>query len=273
MKDATLAANAASGQLPTREELTALYAVANRFEGMMVNLSIDLFSALMRDQTARGIVGNVIEFGVYRGKSASVLALNAPRESEVHLIDIADYPEAEKLQPLHPKLSIIKARSEEYIGTPEGDQFQDIRFSHHDASHYFRNVEAEVGFIFNKVRDDGIIVLDDFGFHYAQVMAAYFYLRYQKKMPFEIFLVAGNKAYLCHEDNFEYYENFLISSLVNWMEETGVRYSLVRTDNDVRYRGFHLAAMAKPDAPRLYGVNTWGMTFYTPGKAPYTPGK
>lgn len=241
-----------------------IMATADTFEGMMSPLSVAVWTALIRLQTSAGVKGDFIEFGVYRGKSASVIANTAERDDTIHLVDIADYPEKNKLKPLHDRLSFYKARSEELVASGEADAFRNIRFSHHDASHYFKNVEAEVSFIAERLVPGAIVVLDDFGFVYSQVMAGFFYLKYVKGLPLEIFLISANKAYVCHQDDFAMYERYMCDGVLDDLKALGFNCQIARTDNDPRHRAFYIDSKKAADAPDRYGLNVWGDRFYRP---------
>ncbi len=232
----------------------------------MTPLSMALFTLFIRRQTGLGVQGDFIEFGVFRGRSAAVIAQNAPRDSEIHLVEVADYPEVAKLTPLHDRLRFHKARSEDLARECGPGEFANIQFSHHDASHYFTNVRTELEFMKHRMSPGGLIVLDDFNFVYSQVIAAYFEMRYVRNFEYEVFLIAGGKAYLCHKDLFEQWEQYICSDILGDLAEMGLRCFVSRTDNTNYHRPFMIDRKKTDGQPDFYGVNIWGERFYKPGK-------
>ena len=72
------------------EKYKAAVDTASQFDGMMQPLSIALFEGFLQFQAEQNITGDMIEFGVYRGKSASVIMGHLNEGEEVFLVDVAD---------------------------------------------------------------------------------------------------------------------------------------------------------------------------------------
>lgn len=237
--------------------------IANSFDGMMAPLAVGLFDSFLKKQKDIGIGGDCIEFGVYRGKSASVIAHNMNKGETIHLVDVADYPEIEKLQKIWPDSVFTKSKSEELFKSIEFTDTLDgnIRFSHHDASHFFTNVRDELTGILPQMKNGGIVVLDDFNNNFSQVIAGYFYHKFVLKSDLEILLISSNKAYLCSKADFPEYEAFIIDELMDKLDNLDLTSQLVRSENHELHRAFHIRPRTS-DMPIRYGENIYGDRFY-----------
>lgn len=239
--------------------------LAESFDGMMSPISIALFEALLGFQKAQGVTGNCIEFGVYRGRSASVMLKHLGSGEHAMLVDVADYPQLDRLRLVNPAFEFVKGKSEDLTNDPRITDFVagGIRFSHHDASHSYINVSAEMALMEPHIASRGLMVLDDFGNpSYMQVVAACFHRLAQPNCPLELVLYANNKAYLCHKEDFAFYAGFLLDSALPLLHAAGLKVYLTRTDKDRRYRAFSIAPKVRPADPDFYGVNTFGDIFY-----------
>lgn len=251
-----------------RARFEEILATSESFPGMMVPLSAALWTLLIDFQNRNGVTGDFVEFGVYRGRSAAVLAMNAEPGDTLHLVDPADHPERDRLASLHANLEFYRRKSEDLIDSADAQAIRNLRFTHHDATHRFTNVETEYGFVAGRLNPGALVVLDDFSHLYSQVMAAYFYMKYVVRLPLEMFLVSANKAYICHRDDFALYERYLCAGLLGELRALGFDCTLCRTENEARHRAFHVRIKTEPGAPDLYGTNIWGTAFYEPSARP-----
>lgn len=235
------------------------------FEGMTNELSVAIFLAFLDHQRQNGVNGHLVEFGVYRGRSAAI-ALGEVGESEVMaLVDPSDHPELDRLAAISTRFRMFKRRSEVIKESAELLAILDagVRFSHHDASHSFTNVTAEMLLMESRLCPQGLMVLDDFGsIAYLQVIAACFHHLYTTDSGLEVLLHADNKAYLCRRSDFPFYAAFVLERLPGLLRKAGFDCYLARTENESRYRGFSLARKRAPEDPDLYGLHIWGERFY-----------
>ncbi len=247
----------------TKEKFRQYVESATKFEGFMSPQHILTFLAFLDDQQERKIKGDVLEFGVYKGRSAAVLLNNISKGEKAYFVDSSTHPEVEKLQEINKNFSLIKSKSEDLIRSSNSSLPQDgLRFSHHDASHTYDNLFTELTYIENSCVEDPIIVLDDFGsWAYPQVQAAAYSYLYNQKTDFEIFMIANTKAYLCRKQHFKYYESFVLNKLQPLLKSFDFEYQIARTDLG-DFRGFSMREKSSPSLPDRYGENIWGDTFY-----------
>jgi hypothetical protein len=238
---------------------------AMSYEGMTGDLSVAVFLALLELQRHNGVAGNLVEYGVYRGRSAAIV-LDEVRESEtLILVDPTDHPELDRLREISPRFRMFKGKSETMEKSPEFLALLDagVRFSHHDASHFFSNVTTEMALTEKRLTERGLMVLDDFGSTaYLQVIAACFHHLYTTGSELEVLLHTDNKAYLCRRADFPFYARFVLEELQDVLRRAGIDCFLARTENDSHYRGFSLGRKRPPQEPERYGLHIWGDRFY-----------
>jgi len=239
--------------------------IAEAFEGMMSPLSIALFESFFRRQAERSIVGNCIEFGVFHGKSASVILRNLGPCDQAFLVDRRDPPTLESLYAISSNFEFVKGRSEDLVKTPYFVEKVGggVRFSHHDASHTYINVSHEIEFIAPYISEGGLMVLDDFGNpNYMQVVAACFNYLVSGNCPVEILLYSNNKAYLCRREDFGQWEEFLVNDILPQLHGVGHEVYLTRTELHPKYRGFSIAYKTPNHMSDLYGLDLYGDRYY-----------
>lgn len=240
-------------------------ATAETFEGYMGDLSIAIFQSIFDYQNSNKITGDMIEFGVYKGKSASVQLRNLNPGDTAYLVDIHKVPEFDKLDHINKQYKFILGKGNTLSQTDDFAKSvpSSYRFSHHDASHNFDNVMAEMAFMEGKIKPRGLMVLDDFlNPVYLQVVAACFEYLASTKSTMEFLLFADNKAYLCHKEDFDFYATFVFNTLLHNINSVGMNCQLARTDDSPRFRGFGIRRKRAPTDNDHYIVPAWGMRYY-----------
>lgn len=235
------------------------------FDGMTGELSVGVFLALLDLQRRSGVTGNLVEFGVYRGRSAAIVLDDVGETELFALVDPSSHPQLDRLAEISPRFRMFKGKSEDMATSPALLEVLDagLRFTHHDASHFFTNVTTEMALVEQRLLPRAIMVLDDFGSTaYLQVIAACFHHLYTTGSALEVLLHADNKAYLCRRDDFAFFAPFVLNELPAVLREAGLDCFLARTSDDAHYRAFSLSRKRKPEDPDLYGLNIWGDRFY-----------
>lgn len=238
------------------------------FEGMTSDRGLVIMNLFIKKAIGHHPDGLCFEFGTYKGRTAALIASQLGEESWLHAVEQSDYLEIDKIYKISPRVTWHKEKSEDFcinnldhvVGNSK------VAYSHHDASHFFDNVHTELENLVNKMAKFGVIVLDDFNDTFSQVRAAYYYLRYTSDFPYELLLIGFNKAVLVHQDQFDYYENYVLNDLLDELEKYDFYCKLCRSDINQHSRSFSLSYRASPDADQLYGTKFWGKKFYQPSK-------
>ena len=248
-----------------RQRYHMVHERAFTFEGMTGELSVAVFLALLDLQRRNGVHGHLAEFGVYRGRSAAIMLDEVGESETLILVDPTTHPELDRLAAISSRFRMFKGKSEVMANDPDLLALLDagVRFTHHDASHFFLNVTTEMALVEKRMTERGLMVLDDFGSTaYLQVIAACFHHLYTTGSELEVLLHVDNKAYLCRRADYPFYAAFVLHDLLPMMRQAGFECFLARTDNDSHYRAFSMARKRQPSDPDLYGLHIWGDRFY-----------
>lgn len=239
---------------------------AATFKGSLSDISVSIMQSILSFQDRSSITGDMIEYGVLHGKSASVLLSNIGRSETLHLVDVNEaYPDFDKLRGISPNFDFHKGASEQMIRDGSLEKFlsKGVRLSHHDASHSFNNVITEMDFMHDRIAPGGVMVLDDFlNPNFMQVVAACFTHIARTKSKVEPFLFASSKMYLCRKEDFRMYERLVVEEIFPTIKKVGFPLFLTRTEDTEDYRAFTFWAKPNRDFPDYYGVATYGDRYY-----------
>src|SRR5438874_4163153 len=148
---------------------------ARRIEGMLSDFSMAAMDSLLSFQDESNVRGNIIEFGVFRGRSAAILGSHLVRDERLILVDVTDYFDRPAIVGICPQSEFVICSSEKFKA-----EFVDYkklrhqcRFIHIDSSHLYRATFKELALAEDLLQDKGIIVLDDFtNLNYSQILSA-----------------------------------------------------------------------------------------------------
>jgi len=184
--------------------------------------AIALWDSLLDYQETAAGKGNFLEIGVFKGKSAGMLALHTRSGESCTLVDLLPTDEAKasitQAAPLA-QCNYVQEHSAGFLYNPLVRQLKEsVRWMHIDGGHSSADVMTDLTIAHKVLQDDGILVLDDFfSPAYPQIASALF--GYLAKYPghFSLFLVGFNKGYLCRPAAKPGYLSFLKDSLYNEM--------------------------------------------------------
>jgi hypothetical protein len=233
---------------------------ASAVEGMLSEFSMRVMDCLLSFQREVGVSGNLIEFGVYKGRSAVILASHSSASERLVLVDVANQTDGTTLENICPRLEFIISNSENFE-----KNFQDfsrlkgsVRFVHIDSGHFFETTVRELALSEQLLKDGGIVVLDDFtNLNFSQILAATYKYLFTRTTVLTMFLVTAEKAYLCKQQDFELFGTFVLTRIAEEMASRGQPCMLARTDACPDYRAFHLA-------PTSNGSGYYGYQLYAP---------
>jgi Methyltransferase domain len=177
-----------------------------------------VWRALLDQQT--GTSGDLFEIGVWRGRSASVLANYRKGDEKLYLCDLR-LDEAAVQKAI--RSTGIEPTNLVPLSGPSADlpakldlraMHHTVRWFHIDGEHTGTAVYRELEFANRIVNLDGIVVIDDF-FSPRYPANTTEVVRYMEKNPFHFRLlaVAFNKAYLCRPEALPQHMDFMAHKL------------------------------------------------------------
>ena len=187
------------------------------------------------DQQAR-VSGDLFEIGVWRGRSASVLACYRKGDEKLYLCDLRLDEEA-----VQRAIRSVGAEPANIVplSGPSADlpakldlkaMHQTVRWFHIDGEHTGTAVYRELEFANRIVNADGIVVIDDF-FSPRYPANTTEVIRYLEKNPFHFRLLAVgfNKGYLCRPESLPRYMDFMASGMSAALSSYGAKTTIFKT--------------------------------------------
>ena len=236
-------------------------------EGMMSPFSMQVMDALLAHQEALGVTGHLLEFGVYKGRSAYLVSAHVREQERFILVDIRQLLTEEVLGKLHARPEFVLGRSEDFRENFEVSAIRNsVRFLHVDSSHAYRTTLAEMALIEDLLAPDGIACLDDFtNLDYSQILPAAFKYLYTTETDLAFFMVTRDKGYLCRRPMFDCYGSFVLRKILGEMRIRGnPEVVLSRTDADPEYRAFFLRERYPGEQGQHYGEHLYGEFYKAP---------
>jgi len=260
---ATQLAKAAVGPsrpIDERDPFARYRAIHAATDGWFALEAAAAWNAFLAFQRERGPAGNLLEIGVWHGKSAALLALHTdPLRETCVLVDcyLNDPAVKETLAKTgdawRETVKFVRRDSASLVIDPmvvEG--FSSFRFIHIDGEHSARAVSSDLSLAQTLLAANGIVCIDDFlSWLYPQVTEAVF--RYLRENPdhFTLFLCGHNKGYLARTHFVHEYLAFCDHRLQDEVEAHGFELMLAKTTQPAELNCFSLG-------PRLAGARRRG---------------
>jgi hypothetical protein len=226
---------------------------------MLTPFSMAAMDALMAFQQQRGISGDAVEMGVYRGKSAIVIGRRLNVGETLRLYDIEDYLDHGKLARTGATVDFNLRNTSKLFWWNLRKHKKSVRICHIDSSHTFDATMHEMALADYMLSDDGILILDDYtNLHYSQIVGAMFRYLFTTSTKLTPFLVTGEKAYLCRKDAFPLYGQFVLAELRSRLVDRGVGdICIARTDISTSYRAFYVREKQPGETDDFYGPSIY----------------
>jgi len=233
--------------------------ISDSIEGMLSPFSMAAMDSLLTFQADLHIDGDMVELGVFRGKSAAILAGRLAGNEGLHLYDIADYFDRSALGKTGANLSFHIGSTLDLRTGDFRDRKRAIRFCHVDASHMFEPTLHEMALADYMLAEDGILCLDDYtNLNYSQILAATFKYLFTRRTDLTMFMVTDEKAYLCRRKMFPKYAGFVLNSMIKSMAERGIDNACIaRTDDTPSYGAFYLRSKQDGESDDYYGAELY----------------
>jgi len=188
--------------------------------------------------------GDYLEIGVFKGKSASILAgFSTAYSNRLFLVDPAvDLRTKDTLNSLCNAVTFVEHRSEKLRHSEFlAKHVRSIAFGHIDGLHSFSAVTNDLELFEDLLDDFGILSVDDFHTDlYPQVPAAVYRHLYSGQSDLSIFLVGFNKAYLCRNAAKRYYASMVRDNLLDSLRLLDHSLTLVKTDRHDLFDSFSI---------------------------------
>jgi hypothetical protein len=250
-----------------RNDFQAIKAAAAAIEGMLSDFSMAVMDCVLSFQEENRVNGNIIEFGVFRGRSAAILASHRKASERLVLVDVTDQVDRESIAALCPSFEFVECPSERFKQTAAYRNLKHrCRFIHIDSSHSYRTTFNELKLAEGLLQDRGIICLDDFtNLNYSQFLAATYKYLFTTWTRLRVLLVTDEKAYLCRKQDVEFFGQFVLERIIDEMADRGVKDLVIaRSDVDPEYLAIYLRPPLPGEIGRCYGYDLYKQHYGEP---------
>lgn len=211
-----------------------------RIEGWFSSLSHATWDVLLAYQQDLGVLGNLLEIGVWHGRSAAVLASYQRDGETLALID--PMMQTDRITEAFARVGVTLAperhallenRTSDMTAARDlWDLQRSVRFMHIDGEHTASGVQRDLELAHDLLRDDAVCVLDDFfNVSYPQVTQALYEYLAQHPGHFRLFLGSTRKGYLCRPSRFYDYYTFCLEQLRPALLDRGIEVLLKKTSS------------------------------------------
>ena len=213
--------------------------------GFVIPESMAIWDFFLSKQREDGKTGSLMEIGVYRGKSALMLAMHARPEELLFLIDPSRFVDEAEITLRRVKsenLQIIRAKSSASVSWRSA-QNRCCRWIHIDGDHKAKTVDNDLRLASKLLADDGIICVDDFfSPRYPSLTYAVCQFLEHHGPEFQMFLCGFNKAYLTRRRNHRYSLRLVREDLGTWLTNCGFSdFTIYKTDIPGAMNSFGIA--------------------------------
>ncbi|HEX8166858.1 MAG TPA: class I SAM-dependent methyltransferase [Beijerinckiaceae bacterium] len=198
----------------------------NTSGGGLTPHSLGTWDVLFDAQATRGVSGSFLEIGVWTGIGLSAMGMRAAPDEKIAGIDL--YIQRDKVRDNYEALT---GRSFETLrffersslavrkaGTLQAEHGS-FRWIHIDGEHSFDAVCNDLEFAMDLMKDEGIVVVDDFfNLGSAGITEAVYFMLGRHPHRLRMFLAGMNKAYLASPRHFGFYRSYCINHLSDRLE-------------------------------------------------------
>ena len=205
-----------------QSKLKAFQDLESKYEGFFIHEQAVLWDCLLSFQASENLTGDMLEIGVYKGRSALLSALHLNPKEKFVLIDGTPFiHEAEKsLKPLLGTRGVWLNQMSYQLTAGDLKKEKGFRWIHIDGEHTGRAVTHDLGITEPHLSEFGILVLDDFfSPMYPQLTEAVFAWLATNRFRLSMVLCGWNKAYLCRPQFAPFYRKFIVQNLADELHQ------------------------------------------------------
>jgi len=227
-------------------------------EGWFGIESAAIWDSLLDFQESRHWGGHLLEVGVYKGKSAALLAKRAKADEEVWLVDkFLRRPDIQRtlegvMAPSDPRLHLETYDSfalQEHPGL--ADKRRSFRYVHIDGEHSAAAIQEDLATAHRLGTPEVIVSVDDIlSWAYPQLTESLF--RYLRDHPdhFSMFLIGFNKAYLARPSWVHEYLRYTREDLMPRLDRIGAEACLWKSSYPAELNAFGIGPRTEGETYR-----------------------
>ena len=198
----------------SNEEISKFNDNLDKINGWFFVEDICVFDFLLLMQNKLNITGNLLEIGVFEGKSLFEIAKYCKNNETLFGLDICIKQNIiENYSKNFKNTNQIKLIQDSSLNIKNHSEINNIRFCHIDGCHEGEIVYEDIINANNYSKDETILVLDDFAKDYIGIMQAYYKAYFTNKTNFIPFLHTSRKSYFCQKTYYPIYYEYIKNNL------------------------------------------------------------
>jgi predicted O-methyltransferase YrrM len=229
-------------------------------DGFMAESNAAIWDCLLSFQRERCIQGDLLEIGVFKGRSASILCQHRRPEEELLLVDYSSFIEVAQQN-----LAALFTTGVRFLKSKSSDLWRHadlmskrrrFRWIHIDGEHTGQAVINNLQLATDLLCDEGLICVDDFfSPAYPQISAAVFHWLFTRPFELEFILCGENKVYLARPTFAHLYFAMIRTELANGLKSRGVdNLTIFKTSPCGDFNGWGI--QHRRDDRDYYGLDT-----------------
>ncbi|HYZ33786.1 MAG TPA: class I SAM-dependent methyltransferase [Crenalkalicoccus sp.] len=211
--------------------LKAYRARFGKVEGFFTEEAQVAWDFLLGNQALMNVRGDVVEIGVWKGKSAGLAALHMRPDETLTLVDIQDLKEVEdRIRALGgPQVRSFTGKSSNFRASAAYRAIEPVRWFHIDGDHSGFSTTIDLNIAADLLGGHGIICVDDFfNPRYPQLAAAVFRFLFNRP-EYRMLLCGANKVFICRSEDYALYESLIRKYLAAHMASCGISVTIAKT--------------------------------------------
>jgi predicted O-methyltransferase YrrM len=199
----------------------------SKVDGFMADTSVAVWDALLEYQERHHVTGHLGEIGVYKGKSATIMAYHQRAGEELWLVDFSNFLDETKVNLAslaRHEIRYVKQKSVElHRNTELLSRRRTFRWFHIDGEHTGQAVATDLSIAHELLADDGVVCIDDFlNPAYPQITAATFAFLQAHRFELTLFACGYNKGYLARPTYARHYLRMMRESMATELRARGI---------------------------------------------------
>lgn len=189
-----------------------------KIEGWFYPPDICIFDFLLSTQNKLNINGNLLEIGLWKGRSLFKILDYCKNNEILFGLDVGlKKQEIESQYKNFNNINRLKLICDFSDNISNYKEINNIRFCHIDGSHKGLIVYNDIINANNYTNDKTILVLDDFTKDYISVLQAYYKAYFNNQTNFVPIIYTPAKMYLCNKNSYQLYYEEIKHNIVDFI--------------------------------------------------------
>jgi predicted O-methyltransferase YrrM len=219
--------------MPKQTPITRFRTEFGDIPGFFLEESAIIWDFFFSIQERLSVSGDLVEIGVYKGRSAVLSTLYARANERAFFVDLNSMTDAElsvsRIRADHNVF--LQRRSADLLSEPMlRDHPRSFRWCHIDGDHTGYSTFQDLLTAAYLLNEGGVICVDDFfNFRYPQLTAAVYRFLHTYQLQYQMLFCGANKCYICRPAFYVHYERRIREDLYSHLRSHQIRAQIYKT--------------------------------------------